>query len=49
MAKFNIMAGPSVSNLDDRLYALYVTRQEDKVVKEFEDLNQITLIEKLDL
>jgi len=47
MAKFDIMAGPSVSNLDNRLYALYVTRQEDNLVKEFADLNQATLIEKL--
>jgi hypothetical protein len=45
MAKFDIMAGPSVSNLDNRLYALYVTRQEDKHVKEFADLNQATLID----
>ena len=47
MAKFDIMAGPSVSSLDNRLYALYVTRQEDKHVKEFADLNQATLVEKL--
>lgn len=47
MAKFEILAGPSNAGLDERRYVIYVTRQEDRVVREFKDLNRTSLFEKL--